>query len=49
MESPGKKFTDLVDIESIQDTDLAVIRNDTGVKVCYYIINIEPVFVSTVP
>lgn len=32
MESPGKKFTDLVEIESIQDTDLAVIRNDTGVK-----------------
>ena len=32
MESPGKKFTDLVEIESIQDTDLAVVRNDTGVK-----------------
>ena len=32
MESPGKKFTDLVEIESIQDTDLMVIRNDTGVK-----------------
>lgn len=32
MESPGKKFTDLVEIESIQDTDLTVVRNDTGVK-----------------
>lgn len=32
MESPGKKFTDLVEIESIQDTDLTVVRIDTGVK-----------------
>lgn len=32
MESPGKKFTDLVEIESIQDTDLTVVRNNTGVK-----------------
>lgn len=32
METPGKKFTDLVEIESIQDTDLTVVRNDTGVK-----------------
>lgn len=32
MESPGKKFTDLVEIEDIQDTDITVIRNETGVK-----------------
>lgn len=32
METPGKKFTDLVEIESPQDTDLTLIRNETGVK-----------------
>ena len=32
METPGKKFTDLVEIENPQDTDLTLIRNETGVK-----------------
>lgn len=32
METPGKKFTDLVEIENPQDTDLMLIRNSTGVK-----------------
>lgn len=32
MQTPGKKFSDLVEIEEIKDTDITVVRNETGVK-----------------